>query len=290
MPLQKCRRACAQIDGDVEHPAAEAADQFHLGMRRALEMQPADGAGGRVREWLIWTMRRSPSTRCQLLGAEEPVKLPRSSSRSGASMHDDSPAIGVGETSSPAPMSTPALAAAVDVVARCARLESRSARHAPGTTMPCAAAPRSSVHTGRQPSATGPSCYRDGAAPASCGCASRRHRPSATVGQCRVKASSDLGDGAVAVRASGRSSRPRRIALRPARVARRAQIAAQAVQHVLPRPRRLGRADRERLAALRRAHQVGNQPVLGPVAAADDVAGARRGERGRPSAAKKARR
>src|SRR6185437_14498957 len=48
---------------------------------------------------------------------------------------------------------------------------------------------------------------------------------------------------------------------------------------MLPRPHRLGPPHFERLAGLPCAHGVRDQPILRPVAAADDVAGARAGHR-----------
>ena len=54
------------------------------------------------------------------------------------------------------------------------------------------------------------------------------------------------------------------------------EVAAQRVEHVLPRADRVGVANARRLAGERRAHDVGHEPVLAPVAAADHVAGARR--------------
>src|SRR6185369_9851978 len=49
------------------------------------------------------------------------------------------------------------------------------------------------------------------------------------------------------------------------------EVRTQAIEHMLPRSRRRGRADLERLAVLRRAREIGNEPILGPIAAADDI-------------------
>ena len=50
------------------------------------------------------------------------------------------------------------------------------------------------------------------------------------------------------------------------------EIAAEAVKNVLPRPNAVRIAQQRRFAARDRAHDVRHQPVLGIVAAADDVA------------------
>ena len=63
------------------------------------------------------------------------------------------------------------------------------------------------------------------------------------------------------------------------------QVAGQRVHHVLPGAHRMGRADPHRLAAGHGAHHVGYQPMVAPVAAADDVAGPGGGHRDRPPAA-----
>lgn len=57
------------------------------------------------------------------------------------------------------------------------------------------------------------------------------------------------------------------------------EIALGRFQHMLPGPRRLGVAQLEAAAPLESANRVRDQPVLGPVAAAEDVAGARRRQR-----------
>ena len=54
-----------------------------------------------------------------------------------------------------------------------------------------------------------------------------------------------------------------------------AEVAGEAVQHVLPGPGRLGVAQHHLLAGAGGADDVGHQPVAGEVAAADDVAAAR---------------
>src|SRR4029079_1023655 len=43
-PMAERRRGAADVDGDVEDAAGEAADQFRLAVRRALEMEPAQGS------------------------------------------------------------------------------------------------------------------------------------------------------------------------------------------------------------------------------------------------------
>ena len=58
------------------------------------------------------------------------------------------------------------------------------------------------------------------------------------------------------------------------------QIAAQRVEHVLPRTHGLRVADPKWLTGLDRPDRVREQPVLAPVAAADHVAGAGGRERG----------
>ena len=50
------------------------------------------------------------------------------------------------------------------------------------------------------------------------------------------------------------------------------EVAADAVQHVLPRPRRIGIAQVQRGVVTRRAHHVRHQPPRCEIAAADDVA------------------
>src|SRR6202043_2627496 len=56
------------------------------------------------------------------------------------------------------------------------------------------------------------------------------------------------------------------------------EIAGERVEHVLPRANGIGVADVDGLAGERGAHDVGDAPVGGPVAAADHVAGAGGGE------------
>ena len=57
------------------------------------------------------------------------------------------------------------------------------------------------------------------------------------------------------------------------------QIAAEAIQHVLPGTARFGIAQRQPLARARRVHHVRHQPAGREIAAADDVAGARGADR-----------
>src|SRR5258708_18532202 len=57
------------------------------------------------------------------------------------------------------------------------------------------------------------------------------------------------------------------------------KIAVQRIEHVLPRPRRIGIADLRRATVERGAYQVGNQAILGPIASTDHIASPRRGER-----------
>ncbi len=52
------------------------------------------------------------------------------------------------------------------------------------------------------------------------------------------------------------------------------QVAAQAIEHVLPWPRRCGVADRQGRPLTHGAHDVRHEPVLAEVASADDVAAA----------------
>ncbi len=75
----------AQVDGDVEHPAAQATDQLPLGRGRALEMQAADGAAPAVMEWLTWTKRRSGAAAAKVLGAEQPRRGCRARRRAARS-------------------------------------------------------------------------------------------------------------------------------------------------------------------------------------------------------------
>ena len=67
------------------------------------------------------------------------------------------------------------------------------------------------------------------------------------------------------------------------------QVAGERFEHVLPRTHRLRVAHLHGFAGDGGAHRVRNEPVRGPVAAADHVAGARGGER-RAVAAKNERR
>ena len=70
--LQEGRRAAAQVDGDVEHLAAQALDELLLGARRTLEVQAANAAAlGRAG---VVDLRdgRVPAGVAQLVGAEEP--------------------------------------------------------------------------------------------------------------------------------------------------------------------------------------------------------------------------
>ena len=55
------------------------------------------------------------------------------------------------------------------------------------------------------------------------------------------------------------------------------EVSAQRFEHELPGPHGVGIADRRRVAGRGRDHHVGHESVLGPVAAADDVAGPGRG-------------
>ena len=55
------------------------------------------------------------------------------------------------------------------------------------------------------------------------------------------------------------------------------KVTGQRVEHGLPRPHRLRVAHRHRLPAVQGAHAVRHQAIVGPVAAADDIAGAHRG-------------
>jgi hypothetical protein len=57
------------------------------------------------------------------------------------------------------------------------------------------------------------------------------------------------------------------------------QIPRQTVEHVLPGARRLRVAQHQRLTGQRRAHDIGDQPVLGEIAAADHVAAPHGGQR-----------
>ena len=66
---------------------------------------------------------------------------------------------------------------------------------------------------------------------------------------------------------------------------RQREIPRERLEHMLPRPDGVRVAQRDRLARRERPDAVGNQPVGGPVAAADDVAGTGRRDR-RPVAEK----
>src|SRR5579864_5874490 len=57
------------------------------------------------------------------------------------------------------------------------------------------------------------------------------------------------------------------------------EIAAGRLEHMLPRTDRLGIADHDRLSCKKGAHDVGDQSVLRPISAADDVACPRRCQR-----------
>lgn len=46
VPVQKGRRLGAQVHRHVPHPAMQTAHQFHLGVRRALKVQAANGTHG----------------------------------------------------------------------------------------------------------------------------------------------------------------------------------------------------------------------------------------------------
>ena len=74
MPLQKCRRTRAKIDGNVPHAAFEAAYELHLGMRVALEVQPADGANRSRTRMVDLDDPAVTEHRCQLPCTEQPTK------------------------------------------------------------------------------------------------------------------------------------------------------------------------------------------------------------------------
>ncbi len=57
------------------------------------------------------------------------------------------------------------------------------------------------------------------------------------------------------------------------------EVSSERLEHVLPGPDGIRIAQPDRLARLQRSDTVRNQPVGGPIAAADDVARARRGDR-----------
>ncbi len=75
MPLQEGRRAAAQIDGDVEDLAAEAGDDLRFGVRRPLEVQPANGPGRRRQRVVHLSDPAAFQPRGELIVAEEALQI-----------------------------------------------------------------------------------------------------------------------------------------------------------------------------------------------------------------------
>ena len=166
---------------------------------------------------------------------------------------------------------------------------SRTARSARGSTRACprpgarpratarsAPAPLPRSHSARQPKLLVPP--RSNRAPDGPPPAGSRRRPAPTR-SAPPHSSSRRSTIQRTVRASAVARaevpRPRRLAGERAQLLRQQQVAAQRVQHVLPRPHGVGVAHLHRLARPHRAHDVADQPVLAPIPAADHVARAR---------------
>ena len=71
VPAQEGRRAAAQVDGDVEHFAAQAVDELFLGLRRMLEVQAAHAAALRGVRVVDLRHRPAPAGLAQFVGAED---------------------------------------------------------------------------------------------------------------------------------------------------------------------------------------------------------------------------
>ena len=69
----------------------------------------------------------------------------------------------------------------------------------------------------------------------------------------------------------GRSSKPRARFVSGEQLLAEHEVARQTLQNVLPRPGRSGRTNLQRPARLHGTNQIRNQPVLGPIAAANHV-------------------
>ena len=150
-----------------------------------------------------------------------------------------------------------------------------------GTTRRCSRAPRSRSQCGRQPSALRARLAVELEAYPPRAAASpivERTTSSPPHSSDRRAAILPTGDRVVAVRA--RSSRRRASDGSSHSASASSEVAAVRVEHVLPGRTASGLRTTTGVAGERAAHQVGDQAIGGPVAAADHVAGARGRERG----------